>query len=395
MTDLLGDFTLEVIGVCESQGCCAAGIEYLFSETSALEGQIYHLRDEFVFNGEALSVLKVEHPEVFTKPVPPLPRGASASVPHADVPTPATPVHVEGITAKHSGWSPELEMRRAQINELLVRPRGVPQPLAVPEPVQDASGGLNLVLSKLTELTVGVNELRASQASVVTRADLKEFHEKANAETRAFVLSQTDPLNESVTHLLKSEVANFDRVGRLESRVDKLVKPKGPDLSFQQLAVVQFPENAALEDRLEAMQTFMRTQFPKVHVKGVSVIHRGDWKERGKNRSMTRVGLIDVGNADVREYIMKIIEAKNLKVPCAGKSLKIARAMTDNAKDRNTALTGAADLLKKQPGLSAKDVSIEWTGSRSVKAKGAIAFEQPAGRDLGSFCGAYAHLKLP
>ncbi len=110
---------------------------------------------------------------------------------------------------------------------------------------------------------------------------------------------------------------------------------------------------------------------------------------------MTRVGLIDVGNADVREYIMKIIEAKNLKVPCAGKSLKIARAMTDNAKDRNTALTGAADLLKKQPGLSAKDVSIEWTGSRSVKAKGAIAFEQPAGRDLGSFCGAYAHLKLP
>ena len=99
----------------------------------------------------------------------------------------------------------------------------------MPEPVQDASGGINLVLSKLTELTVGVNELRASQASVVTRADLKEFHEKANAETRAFVLSQTDPLNESVTHLLKSEVANFDRVGRLESRVDKLVKPKGPD----------------------------------------------------------------------------------------------------------------------------------------------------------------------
>ena len=393
VAQFLPEFSLEVYGVATYQEDLAVAIEYFASQGEGLERKVHELRDAFKYKGSILSAITVEDSFIsaFGKPIPRLPSSGSADLPRL----PESPGPGHGIKSKHSGWSPEITMRREQVKEFFTRHGAAPTPLAAVPVPPDAESGLDLVLTKLNELTVGVNELRASQATAVTRADLQEFHDKSNAETRAFVLSQTEPLNESVAHLLKSEVENFDRVGRLESRVDKIAKPKGPDLSFQQLAVVQFPENAALEDRLEAMQTFMRTQFPKVHVKGVSVIHRGDWKERGKNRSMTRVGLIDVGNADVREYIVKIIEAKDLKIPCAGKSLKIVRAMTDNAKDRNTALTGAADLLKKQPGLSAKDVSIEWTGSRSVKVKGAIAYEQPVGRDLGSFCGAYAHLKLP
>ena len=43
---------------------------------------------------------------------------------------------------------------------------------------------LELVLSKLSELTIGVNELRACQANAVTRQDLQEYYERSNAETR-------------------------------------------------------------------------------------------------------------------------------------------------------------------------------------------------------------------
>jgi len=68
--------------------------------------------------------------------------------------------------------------------------------------------------------------------------------------------------------------------------------------------------------------------------------------------------------------------------------------MTDNAKDRNTALTEAAALLRKQPGLVEKDVDLQWA-SRVVKVKNAEAFKQPSGRALGSLCGNFSHLTLP
>ena len=96
-----------------------------------------------------------------------------------------------------------------------------------------------------------------------------------------------------------------------------------------------------------------------------AVVHSGSWNEKGVHRKMTSVGLIDVGSPDLREMLMKTISSKDLKVVCQGKSLKVARAETKSASERDGALVKAAELLKKQPG--AKDVSIEWSGSRGVK----------------------------
>ena len=48
-------------------------------------------------------------------------------------------------------------------------------PLEVPRPLSTAASSednLGLILAKLTELPVGVNELRASQAHAITRDDL-------------------------------------------------------------------------------------------------------------------------------------------------------------------------------------------------------------------------------
>ena len=393
---LLGEFSLEVRGTATYNGGLSVAVEYYASQGEKLESKLFELRDSFKYQGTILFLANVEDEWItsFVKPVPHLPGAAAAAASHG----PSSPKPAHGINSEHSGWTPDLHMRRKLVNDVLKQRREAPAPLELPlEPGPGADQGLVLVLSKLSELTTGVNELRANQATAVTRSDLEEFHERASQETRALVLSQTDPIKESVTELLKSDVANFERVGRLETRVEQLEKKKeksGPDLSFQKLAVLKFPEKVCLEDRLESMRKFMDVNFPKVHVKAVHVIHRGEWRDRGKNREMTAVGMIDVGDADIREHIVHTIERKKLHVTCAGKELKVTRAMTENAKDRNTALRNAADLLKKQAAVSEKDVEIIWE-SRCVKVKGTEAFKQPSGRALGSFSEAYAYLSLP
>ena len=69
---------------------------------------------------------------------------------------------------------------------------------------------------------------------------------------------------------------------------------------------------------------------------------------------MTRVGLIDVGDADLREHLIKVIDSKGLKLVCNGERLKVTRALTDNGKDRNTALFQAKDLILKQDTLRSR-----------------------------------------
>ena len=72
---------------------------------------------------------------------------------------------------RQSGCTPELEMRKYQMQELISRRAPVPAHLAEATPITvetPPADGLALVLAKLTELTVGVNELRARQAFAMT-----------------------------------------------------------------------------------------------------------------------------------------------------------------------------------------------------------------------------------
>ena len=68
--------------------------------------------------------------------------------------------------------------------------------------------------------------------------------------------------------------------------------------------------------------------------------------------------------------------------------------MTDQSKDRNTALFTAAALLKKERDVKEADVEIVWE-TRCVEVRNDVSFKQPKGQSLGSFCGKYGHLALP
>ena len=114
---------------------------------------------------------------------------------------------------------------------------------------------------------------------------------------------------------------------------------------------------------------------------------------RGKNRLASAVGIIDVGDPDVREFVLRQIETRKLGMQFHGETLTIVRALTDNAKDRNSALFSAAEMLKKDARVREKDIEIVWD-SRAVTVRREEAFKQPNGQGMGTFRGKFIHLTL-
>ena len=413
--DHLSDFNLQVLGHSQHMDngvlVRAVGIEFMVSQRDALDSKIFELRDVWWCKQRQLSTITgVENQELFVWPLLPLPEPLSGVVNQVLDPLvktdpwkaylgTATESHStpRKVTARHTGWTPELEMRKMQMNELLQRRHVVAAPLAdVPGITSDTQSdvGLALVLSKLTELTVGVNELRAAQATAITRQDLQEFHEKSSLEFKAFVASRTEPLRDDLTLVMQIQDAEKERVGKLEASMEKLAKvKKSSDGSFTKLAVKKFPEDASLEERVEAMRDFMARHFPKLSAT-FSVRHRGNWMEKGKNRTMTAVGFIEVGDPDVREFVLREVTSRKLSVRCRNQNLAVVRAMTDQSKERNAALFAAAEILKQERGVNEADVEIVWA-TRSVEVRKEMAFQQPKGQSLGSFCGKHGHLALP
>ena len=89
---------------------------------------------------------------------------------------------------------------------------------------------------------------------------------------------------------------------------------------------------------------------------------------------------------------MKTHCIEEFKLGVQFRNLKVRRAKTQSASKRDVVLVKAAGLLSKHPGTT--DVSIEWSGSRGVKAAGVYAYSQSVGKDVGNFVGTFAHLQL-
>ena len=108
---------------------------------------------------------------------------------------------------------------------------------------------------------------------------------------------------------------------------------------------------------------------------------------------MSGVGVIDVGDADLQEFVLNAIHAKKLTMRVQGNNLTITRALTDNAKERNTAIRSAVDLLKKEAGVRESDIVITW-GNRAIEVCKEEVFKQPKGQGVGSIRNKFEHLAL-
>ena len=424
INDYLPGFPVEVIGTSMNHVGFVVPLEHRDAVFTALKAH----EDKFTFEGTSLSIISIDIAHVARFSVP----KSSAVDPFvADDPWRGQAAKLERLTAlrvrigkpivdtrrassAHSGLSPELIRKQQTLTAILSREGPMLKPLdRVPEfPTFNKEGSPDPLHTMLSSLVSGMNEVRATLSHVVTRDDLRALHEAQSAEMKTYVQAETAPLHAGFSQLATDfqmvamdAVDHDERIGKLEINVTELQKRvdsqtsidkqtrNSPDVSFTKLAVKKFPENASLEERLGSMREFMNQHFPKITAT-FSVRHRGNWKERGKNRAMTAVGFIDVGDADTREFVISQITARKLTLKCNTVDLKIARALTESAKDRNTALVSASDLLKKQVGVTSSEVVIVWE-TRSIEVRKQVAFKQPSGQGFGAFMNSFSHLELP
>ena len=113
---------------------------------------------------------------------------------------------------------------------------------------------------------------------------------------------------------------------------------------------------------------------------------------------MTNTGFAEFVPSDVRDMVLKQVAADSTKFKFVieGEEVGVRRARTRQATERNAALRGAADTLKKLAELDT-DVEVERSLEgklRGVKVKGAYAFTEGSGDSLGAFGGEIEHLDL-
>ena len=192
-------------------------------------------------------------------------------------------------TELRSGWTPEIEMRKKQMQELLAKRHEVRsqlEALRLMLAATSADDNLALVLAKITELTVGVNELRVSQATQSHAVILHDFYKAFNLEHKAFVASQIEPLRDQVSDLSAASTLQQDRLSKLEAQMTSGgvvggVRSSGPnphDATLCQVAFIGFPKEANSAQRVADMERFMQQHFPELQVKHVDVSFNRDCK---------------------------------------------------------------------------------------------------------------------
>ena len=458
--DLLGDFQLEVIGVCVTEGFCAVGVEYLHSQTSALEAQIYHIRDQFLFKGAALAAVNVDHPNVFTKPVQPAPgakRSASAAAIEAHdhvqqhraqaasltgppalspglqaqpsslplqppgvgaaIPPPAVqqqPVVPPALALRPPGLSPVVQRHKAAFKDFMERKRALP-PLNEVPPLPSgggASAALAPITLALTQLVTDVNEMRSN---LLTKQDLAEFRELHLAESEATMATHLVPIHDDLTEIKRGQVFHDDRIGALETRMDRFASSSGTTHSgldfektrmqvlndnepaFKQIAFVGF-KTSDLDKRMRFLHTYAELNFPSSKVVNVETVMKGP---RDK-REPTETVVMEFFSRDVRDIVLKKIgDKKAPKITDGATTIElkaIERARTRVQKARNWAMRKAHEMITTElvKVSGAKDLQFDWTmPKRKVLFNGEPVFVQDRERLRGDFVGRFSSLVLP
>ena len=184
---------------------------------------------------------------------------------------------------------------------------------------------------------------------------------------------------------LKAEVKQ--EVGR---QVQALVKEKGQgkgkqgfeDLAYRQVAFLGLPDNTA-EQRLQELSDFVK-RFAAAAPPSVSLKYKGP----RNNRVVTNTGLATFTDSDARDRFLK--DSKGVSFVVQGKEVRVVKAKTKTATERDWILLTAKDLLTRE--ATGKSVQVK---DRTVTVNEEVAFEQEKHETRGSFVGDFKHLSLP
>ena len=211
--------------------------------------------------------------------------------------------------------------------------------------------------------------LTGMQASMATKEKLDSF----KTEVRSVV-------KQEVQTEVAAAVAPLEaRLTKLELKTDTTLDTAPYEVTFR-----SFPNNAALEEKLRAMEQYL-SNFPSFSAQ-VGNRYNGP---RSK-RVCTNLGYARFVDTDARDNFLKA--CKNRPFTFQGSTLKVEAALDRLARKRGWALPEAERLLKEA--APDKTVVLTKKPKRQVLVDDVVAFDQPP-NSAGSFLGAYSHLSLP
>ncbi len=305
----------------------------------------------------------------------------------------SSPQPTQRSLGAHSGLTPQVENTRQTVDDFLAS--AAPSLAALPDPPILPGGEVDPTLKAILE---GVNEIRAN---AVTKQTLQELYLLQRSEYQAFVQAETVPLHNAMSHvahdvveLQRGQVEQFDRVGRLESRVDSWAASSGsepgPELNDparRQVAFIGFGESTTVTERIAAMDAFMATHF-----EDIKTVHTNLFPD--KTGRPSRNGFVQFGSPKQASYIVDAVKSRNLKVG-GHNAVEVKRALTEIDRNRNWALRTAEGIVRKSPKAHGKAVSVKKADGRGVYVDSVPAFVQPQrhARD-GIFQGEFSGLSL-
>ena len=300
----------------------------------------------------------------------------------------------------HSDLTPDLALKRQSLEDFLSVGAAVAPLVAPPMPGTSIDPMMQAILD-------GVNDLRAN---TVTKATLREFHELQAEEMRTFVRAENAPLHhvvgqlsENVTNLARDSVTNFDRIGRVESRMDKLEqgggsrdRPNKADVNHLRIAFKGF-SSEGVDDRFETLKAFTEKYLGKNSFVCIDTRMTGDYKER----KATGESFVQFGTQDARDRALDKLQANKQDQNAAsskGNKLTISKSKPEWVRQRDWAMRKSEELIQKKVDSRGSKATIKFEKgkeSRKILVDGAEAFVQLRTDARGRFLNDFSDLNLP
>ncbi len=119
-------------------------------------------------------------------------------------------------------WSPKIREKQGATDAVLQRAGKVLKPLPEAPPMPGTDSDSSQLHGVLSQLVVGMNEVRSSLSTLVTREDFKDLAATQREEMHTYVDSRFEPLREEVEEV-KAHTATQEDLAELKEKYDKLV----------------------------------------------------------------------------------------------------------------------------------------------------------------------------
>ncbi len=309
-----------------------------------------------------------------------------------------------------SGFTPKLREEHQTLEAFLGgNEKSLPEAPPMPH-VETTDPTMKMLLDGQAALLRGVNELRST---VVTRDALAHFYELQSQEMQTYVSAETAPLHDAVgrlghdtQQLSRDAVAQFDRVGRLETQVEAiqgaipnldLERPRADwakdaaDPMYRSVGFFGWDGADDVNTRRAKIATFMTRYFPTVsYAIGFDYVYP---RKSGKLKASCYATMLTRDEADA---VLKAINTEKYKMTNGkNKDLKFDKPRSALQKSRWSAVKRAEAQLKNDKRTKGFEVKVEsLMPVRKVLVDGKIAFEQTRGDAVGMFVGDFEGMEL-